>query len=73
MLNSWEPVLTGSCLLAANDLFVIYISMSGKYGLIALTEYCWGGEYSKDNLVVLHQGLKKKSHVLMTSSQIQQD
>lgn len=47
----------GHSLLAANDLFVIYISMSGKYGLIALTEYCWGGEYSKDNLMVLHQGL----------------
>lgn len=40
VLNSWEPVLIGSRLLAANDLFVIYISMSGKYGLIALTEYC---------------------------------
>lgn len=40
MLNSWEPVLTGSRLLAANDLFVVYISMSGKYGLTALTEYC---------------------------------
>jgi len=44
--------------------------MSGKYGLIACIENCCRGvlQYGKDNFVVQHQVLKKKSHILFNGT-----